>query len=146
MLPALPALAVLTAHWLAGDVRVRRVDAVLASGIITIALLVCGYMLREAYNDSWKSAKAVATDYRTRNTASWPLLFVGDRPYSASFYTGGKALRVTDFSELAQRLDQGGAFVALTKQQVSLLPPVLGTRLKLERQSGALDLYSSLQK
>ena len=141
VLPALPALAMLAAHWLAGDIRVRLVDAVLAAGVATIALLVGSYMLREAHNDSWKTAKTVVTEYHLRNTQGWPLLFVSDRPYSASFYTGGKALRVAEFDELARRLDQGGAFVALTKPQVSILPAGLKARLQLQMQSGAFDLY-----
>ncbi len=141
VLPALPAVAMLTAHWLAGDVRVRLVDAVLAAGVATIALLVGGYMLREAHNDSWKTAKTVVAQYHARNTEGWPLLFVSDRPYSASFYTEGKALRVAEFDELVTRLDQGGAFVALTKPQVSILPPDLKARLTLQMQSGAFDLY-----
>ena len=146
VLPALPALAMLTAHWLAGDVRVRKVDTVLAAGVLTIAVLVCSYMVREARNDSWKTAKTVVAEYRVRNNAGWPLLFVSDRPYSASFYSEGKAQRVAEFDELAKRLDQGGAFVALTKPQVTVLPPEFKTRLKLEMQSGAFDLYSSIQK
>ena len=146
VLPALPAVAMLTAHWLAGDVRVRLVDAVLAAGVATIALLVGGYMLREAHNDSWKTAKTVVAQYHARNTEGWPLLFVSDRPYSASFYTEGKALRVAEFDELAKRLDQGGAFVALTKPQGSVLPPDLKARLTLQMQSGAFDLYVSNKK
>ena len=146
VLPALPAVAMLTARWLAGDVRVRLVDTVLAAGVVTIALLVCSYMLREQYNDSWKTAKTVVAEYRLRNTANWPLLFVSDRPYSSSFYTEGKALRVAEFDALAKSLDQGGAFVALTKPQVTILPPDLKARLKLEMQSGAFDLYSSVKR
>ena len=146
VLPALPALAMLTAHWLAGDVRTRKVDTVLAAGVITIAALVCSYMVREARNDSWKTAKTVVAEYRVRNTAGWPLLFVSDRPYSASFYTQGKALRVAEFDELTKRLDQGDAFVALTKPQVSLLPADLKARLNLVLQSGAFDLYASVKK
>ena len=141
VLPALPALAMLTAYWLAGDARTRLIDAMLAAGVVTTALLVCSYMVREARNDSWKTAKTVVAQYQVRNTDGWPLLFVSDRPYSASFYTGGKALRVAEFDELARRLDQGGAFVALTKPQVSILPPDLKARLTLQMQSGAFDLY-----
>ena len=141
VLPALPALAMLTAYWLACDARARLVDAVLSAGLLTIALLVGGYMLREEHNDSWKTAKTVVAQYQARNTEGLPLLFVSDRPYSASFYTLGKAQRVAEFDALAKRLDQGDAFVALTKPQVSVLPPELQARLKLLMQSGAFDLY-----
>ena len=144
VLPALPAMALLTAHWLAGDVRVGKVDAVLAAGVVTIAALVCSYMVREELNDSWKTAKTVVAKYRVLNTAGWPLLFVGDRPYSSSFYTQGKAQRVAEFDALAKRLDQGNVYVALTKPQVSILPPELNARLKLEMRSGAFDLYRSI--
>ena len=101
---------------------------------------------KEATPGNTWDAKTVVAEYRVRNTAGWPLLFVSDKPYSASFYSEGKAQRVAEFDELAKRLDQGGAFVALTKPQVTILPPELNARLKLEMQSGAFDLYSSAKK
>ena len=53
---------------------------------------------------------------------------------------------MAEFDALAKSLDQGGAFVALTKPQVTILPPDLKARLKLEMQSGAFDLYSSVKR
>ena len=145
VLPALPALAMLAAGWLAGDVRVRRVDGFVSAGVLTMALLIGAYFVNEQVADSWKSAKAAVREYRLRNTDALPLLFIGDLPYSASFYSQGKAKALASHVELAKRLDRGRLFVALNPDQVRALPAELESRLHLEAQSGAYRLYSSVK-
>ena len=145
VLPALPALAMLAAGWLASDSRTRRVDGVVSVGVLAMALLVAGYFSREQVADSWKTAKTAVAEHRVRNGGTLPLLFVGDLPYSASFYSQGKAKAVVGNAELSARLAQGRLFVALTPEQVQALPPELKARLHLEAKSGAFDLYSSAQ-
>ena len=145
VLPALPAMAILAAGWLAGDARLRRVDAVLSAGVLIMALLIGSYFVNEQIADSWKTAKTAVAEHRVRNGGTLPLLFVGDLPYSASFYSQGKAKAVVGNAELSARLAQGRLFVALTPEQVQALPPELKARLHLEAKSGAFDLYSSAQ-
>jgi len=146
VLPALPALAMLAAGWLAGDARTRRVDGVVSAGVVVMALLVGGFFLKEQAADSWKTAKTAVTEYQARNTDKRPLLFMGDLPYSASFYSHGKARAVPGNAELATRMAQGPLFVALNPDQVQVLPPELKAGLRLEATSGAYKLYSSLPK
>ena len=149
VLPALPALAILVAGWLTLDARHRSVDAVVASGVLIMALLIASYFIKEQVADSWKSAKTAVAEHRVRATQNQPLLFVGDLPYSASFYSQGKAKAVATNADLSARLAKSTlvpAFVALTPAQVLELTPELKTGLRLEAKSGIYSLYSPIQK
>ena len=143
VLPALPALAMLAGGWLAVDGRVRRVDALVAIGVVAMAVLIAAFFVNQQLADSWKTAKTAVTQYQARNTRGLPLLFMGDLPYSASFYSQGKAKAVTGNAELATRLAKEGAFVALNPDQVKELTPALKAALKPEAKSGAFELYSA---
>ncbi|MES2511293.1 MAG: phospholipid carrier-dependent glycosyltransferase [Pseudomonadota bacterium] len=141
VLPALPALALLAAGWLAADVRTRRVDSVVAFGVVVMAGLIAAFFLNQQRVDSWKTAKTAVAAYDLRKTGTQPLLFMGDLPYSASFYSLGKARAVADNAELAKRVKQGGVFVALNPDQVKELPSDLVGLLRLQATSGAFNLY-----
>ena len=146
VLPALPALAVLVAGWLADDARTRRVDAVLVAGVVIMALLIASYFVNEQIAGSWKTAKTAVHEYQLRNTRQLPLLFVGDLPYSASFYSHGKAKAVVSNTDLLARIDQGPLFVAFNADQVRALSAELAARLRLETTAGTYRLYSSLPR
>jgi 4-amino-4-deoxy-L-arabinose transferase-like glycosyltransferase len=146
VLPALPALAILVAGWLTADSRHRTIDAVVASGVLVMALLIASYFIKEQVADSWKSAKTAVAEHRVRATQNQPLLFVGDLPYSASFYSQGKAKAVLTNADLSARLAKAPAFVALTPAQVNELTPDLKAGLRLEAKSGTYDLYFSVLK
>ncbi len=143
VLPALPALALLAAGWLAGDARTRRVDMLVAFGVVVMAALIAAFFLNQQRLDSWKTAKTAVAAYELRKTGAQALLFMGDLPYSASFYTQGKARAVADNAELAKRVKQGGVFVALNPDQVRELPPDLAGVLRLQATSGAFNLYAT---
>ncbi len=145
VLPALPALAVLAAGWLAADVRGRLVDRVVSVGVLAMALIVAGFFVNQQLADSWKTAKTAVLAYQAypARAADQPLLFIGDLPYSASFYSQGKAKALAGHAELAKRLAQGPVFLALTPAQVQELPPELKAILRLQVKAGAYDLYSS---
>ncbi|MBC7600767.1 MAG: hypothetical protein H7238_17380 [Polaromonas sp.] len=68
VLPALPALAMLAATWLAADTRTRLVDAVVAAGLLGMALLVGAFFLKQQIDDSCKTAKIAVTQYQLLNT------------------------------------------------------------------------------
>ena len=146
VLPALPALALLGAGWLTADSRYRTVDAVVASGVLIMALLIASYFIREQVADSWKSAKTAVAEHSVRATQNQPLLFVGDLPYSASFYSQGKAQSVKTNADLSARLAKAPAFVALTPAQMLELTPELKAGLHLEAQSGVYSLHIAVQK
>jgi 4-amino-4-deoxy-L-arabinose transferase-like glycosyltransferase len=145
VLPALPAFSLLAARWLSRDARVRLINGVVASGVLAMSLLIAAFFLREELTDSWKSAKTVVQAQQTM-APDQPLLFMGELPYSASFYSSGKAKTLPGNTELAQRIDAGPVFIALNPDQVKSLPPDLLARLKLLAGSGAYKLYSSAQK
>ena len=143
VLPALPAMALLAARWLSGDARTRWVHGVVATGVLVMGLLVAGFFLREQFADSWKSAKMVVLEHRARSTSPQPLMFMGDLPYSASFYSQGKARAVPGNAELAALVAKGPLFVALNPDQVLALTPDLKARLSLLATSGAYKLYAA---
>ncbi len=145
VLPALPAMALLAARWLSGDARTRWVNGVVTTGVVAMALLVAAFFGREQFNDSWKSAKTVVLAHQA-NYAGQPLLFMGDLPYSASYYAQGKVKALPGNAELAARLAIGPVFIALNPDQVKALTPELQARLKLEATSGAFKLYSSASR
>ncbi len=145
VLPSLPAMALLAARWLSRDARARWVNGVVGVGVLAMSLLVAAFFVREELADSWKTAKTVVQAHQASATGQ-PLLFMGDLPYSASFYSKGKARALPGNPELAQRLQAGPIFVALNPDQVRALPPELVLKLKLVATSGAYKLYSSAQK
>ena len=145
VLPALPAMALLAARWLSRDARARWVSGVVAVGVLAMGLLVTAFFVREEVADSWKSAKTVVQAHQA-SASNQPLIFMGDLPYSASFYSKGKARALPGNAELAQRLQVEPVYVALNPDQVKALPPELVPKLKLEATSGAYKLYSTAQK
>ena len=145
VLPALPAMALLAARWLSRDDRARWVSGVVAAGVLAMSVLVTAFFVREEVADSWKSAKTVVQAHQT-SASGQPLIFMGDLPYSASFYSKGKAIALPGNAEMTQRLQAGPVYVALNPDQVKALPPDLVSRLKLEATSGAYKLYSTAKK
>ena len=141
VLPALPAMSLLAARWLSRDARDRLVNIVVTVGVLVMSLLVTAFFMREQWADSWKSAKTVVLVHQAKATGQ-PLLFMGDLPYSASFYSKGTAKALPGNAELAQRLQAGPVFVALNSDQIKALPPELVPKLKLEASSGAYKLYA----
>ena len=144
VLPALPAMAVLAARWLSSDLRTRWVNAVVGLGVLSMSLLVAVFFVREQLADSWKSAKTVVLAHQAQGKE--PLLFMGDLPYSASFYSQGKARALAGNAELALRMQTGPVYVALNPDQVKTLTPDLSAALRLVATSGAYKLYTTAQK
>lgn len=145
VLPALPAMSLLAARWLSRDARTGLVNSVVAGGVLAMALLVAAFFVREGLADSWKSAKTVVLAHQAKASGQ-PLFFLGDLPYSASFYSKGTAKALPGNAELAQRVQTGPVFVALNRDQLAGLPPELAPRLTLEASSGAYKLYSNTKK
>lgn len=92
VLPAAPPFAVWAALHLSTHPKGRRVDWILAAGTIAMSLTFVGVVTYRHVTMDWKSAKAVVAAYHVyASKASAPLLFMGARPYSASFYSKGQA-------------------------------------------------------
>lgn len=142
VLPGLPALAILTAAWLAADRRRRRVNIVVAGGVIVMALAMSMVIGTQHMAASWKTAEPVVVAYQARKADREPLIFVDKRPYSASFYSRGKAEKVNNMAELEQRLRHRRAFIALKREQRQDLPAELQSRLNEEGHFGNYGLFS----
>lgn len=92
VLPAAPPFAALVALHLSHGVRSRLVDWVLSVGTVVMSLTLIGVVTYRHMTSDWKSAKDVIAAYDAFATnAPGPLLFMGARPYSASFYSEGQA-------------------------------------------------------
>jgi 4-amino-4-deoxy-L-arabinose transferase-like glycosyltransferase len=115
-LPALPALALLTAgeleRWPA-----RMTGRIAAAGLalaLAGALGLGAYAVASGRADD-HSARALVQAYERE--CRGPLIYLGSRPFSASFYTAGRAERVDDASALPRVLGRRvGCVVANTAQ------------------------------
>ncbi len=145
VLPGIPALAMCLAGWLVIDSRVQRTYSIVLVGLLITTLGFSGYLIRQELTDNWKNTKSLIKHYEALNTAHEGLVFLGGRPYSASFYSHGKAENAENPIELAERLNQLPAFVALRPRQLNSLPLDLQARLRKEGFYNEYQLLS-LQK
>lgn len=144
VLPALPALAILGAAWLARHVTARRVDRVLITGLMLMMAVFAGLILDIRLNSAGdvKTTKALVQEYQAQRKADEALLFLGSRPQSASFYSAGKAELIADEQALALKLNQEAAFVAIgINTPLATLPNALQSKLQLVATHGAYRLY-----
>lgn len=141
-LPGLPALALWTSAWLSRFPE-ARVNRLLISGLI-FTLLGTSVFIVHLVLSGWaqdKSTKALVADYYARQVGDEPLVFLGKRPHSATFYSRGTATLVLDPLALARRLERGPAFVAVPREAAAALPPALRRRLRPLSQRGAYLLF-----
>ena len=142
VLPAMPAMALLAARWLSLDTRTKLLNGVVGAGVLTMGLLVAAFFVREQFADSWKSARAVVMAQQA-TAPGQSLFFIGDLPYSASFYSQGKAKAVPDHIALLKLMERSNVLVALNPDQIKAMPEEIKMRLKLQTSSGAYKLYAS---
>lgn len=149
VLPGLPGLALAAAAWLdSGDARQAGVEKLLAAGlaasfVVTAAAAIAFHLSGEA---GQRSAKALLAEYEARRSASEPLVFLHRRPFSGAFYSGGKAELASDERQLARRLENGPAFVAIPREAVPGLPAWLARSLAPAIDKGAFRLYRSTSR
>lgn len=144
VLPGLPALAALAAGFLA-RFDAARVSRVLVAGL-ALALTGLGAFVAHVElgaRAERDSAKGLVAAYGALGSGREPLIFVGRRPFSAAFYSSGKAELVRDPGKLRERLRQGPAFVAIEPGGAAALPPDLQARLEHVRRYGRFDLYAA---
>jgi len=137
-LPALPALALLCAAWLSRKVSHERASWLLAGGLVVLMLAVVAFGVHLYGSDTVnrKSAKALVSTWRASRTANEPLIFVGSRLQSASFYSDGAARLVSTSDQAAEQVAQRGGFVAMMREQCWA-----NSRAHLLGRYGRYDLY-----
>jgi 4-amino-4-deoxy-L-arabinose transferase-like glycosyltransferase len=124
-LPALPAAALWAGAWMAD--RGERAEVWVAAGLGLSLLLGLG---GGAYG--WHSgrieastARALVHTYEARHGPGQALIFVGQRPFSAAFYSRGQAQELPDLTALDGHVGPDGVFVALP---AALAAELTGTR------------------
>ena len=149
VLPGLPALSMLAAGWLERDPRRRRIDTLVAAGLVFTAVAFTSVLVAQQVTGDFKSAKAVVEAFEARKSGDDALLFVGGHRYSPAFYGRGKAEQLDGIAELAERMRGNGAsssgrgkvFVALRDRQDHELPPELRDRLHFQGRFDTYELF-----
>lgn len=150
VLPGLPALILLTSSWLANRTDTMRIDRTLMYGVSFMFIL---YVIAIAYlkisdRDEFISTKYLITDYKSRKMDNEPLIFLDKRPYSASFYTEGKAEELTQINEIENRLSTTSLFIVTRKKDALPLPKSVKSQANIIAQHGQYELIkiNSLKK
>ncbi len=133
VLPGLPATAILAGDWIARQHRSgRNTDNWLSAGLaatLLVASVVAIVDVSQPDKMQHKSVKRMLAVYDrvrthpapiaasnapngTLTPSDAPLIFVGFRPFSAQFYSHGKAIRVASEEEGWRRIGAGAAYVA----------------------------------
>lgn len=150
VLPALPALALLGADWLTRRPDQRRVNRLLTLGLALTVLLLAGFVgaLNSRQAQDWHTtrnlvAHAAALNGADPSARQRDLIFYPERPYSAAFYSRGRAGQISRASDLLPRLTAQPAFLAIRTSAVPALPPELQARLQWQARHGEYTLFSS---
>lgn len=102
-----------------------------ASGTVMAALTLSGVLLQREMNSSWKSAKNLVHAFDRSASPGQQLVFVEVLPYSASFYSNGRARLVKDATELEKIADtQQRIGVGLPAEQAAVLSAAMNRSLK----------------
>jgi hypothetical protein len=119
--------------WLAQYSETTKINRVLVGGLSLVMVTFIGFLVSLTISGQVdeRSAKGLVADYeahRTNNNEA--LIFFVKRPFSASFYTQGKAEEITDATQLGQRLNGQSNFVVIHKQSLRNLPVEIKQQLK----------------
>ncbi len=140
VLPGLPPLAMYLALWL------NKFDQLLTKKIINIGsiislLTMMGVLsaLTLGHIADGKSAKSIIAIYKMQNSLH-PIVFLEDRPFSASFYSNGKALHINTLQEIDALAKNKPIYIAIEKRQLSSLYNQL-INLKVIGDSGSYRLF-----
>lgn len=116
-LPALPAAALLMAHWMAR--RSARAEAWVATGLaislVGAAVGLGQFALPQPQDEH--SARGLVKAYAARSLPGQPLLFANHRPFSAAFYSRGQAVQLAELKDAATHLGPQGGYLVLDAGQ-----------------------------
>ncbi len=141
VLPGIPAFSLLLGEIIsknADDRRVRRLmlPAGLLLPVCFTAVVIFGRPLQ-----MFKCQKdEVEAYYRYRPSPASKLVYLGSKPYSAGFYSGGKAILAPNL-KAAKTFFQPGAPNFFVFQKGDSLPEYLKERLSLVREYGKFQLF-----
>lgn len=141
VLPGLPALAILVALWTSKQSG-KATEWVVIGGvwICTATVVVCVVLANSSGYLDRKSAKLLMMDYRTQAQVDEPLLYLGEVPFSASFYSDGRARQLSNLAELDAKQPGASALVVVSAEQLAALPEGSRSRLNEISRRGSMLL------
>ncbi len=112
VLPGIPALAVLFGRWLSRLADENKVRHYLQAGLVFTTLLAWGFIISVPLSnrDDERSAKPLVKRFESVRQPGELLVYFDNRPFSAAFYTQGKAAIVTDEAALREWLTKPSPF------------------------------------
>ena len=147
VLPGIPALALLLAHLL-GNIEQNIAKKIMFFGTAASALVFALVlsMLTIGHAADSKSAKSIIQLYEAQNVVKksiTPLIFLNDRPYSAMFYSNGKALKINTLEEVSLYAKGTPTYIAIKKDKLAALKEQL-KNLKAAGDTGNYRLFIML--
>ena len=142
VLPGLPALAIWAALWTSRQSG-QGTERLLTAGvwICTATLVVCVVIANFNDYSNRKSARSLMRDYQAQMQAGEALYYLGEVPFSASFYSDGRARPLSDLAKLDNQQAGATALVVMSTRQFFALPDGARVRLKeLSRRDSMLLL------
>jgi 4-amino-4-deoxy-L-arabinose transferase-like glycosyltransferase len=126
VLPAMPAAALWAGNFM--HRRVARPEAWAAAGLLSVLVVGVTYMVYAGYTGDFerRTARAIvqACAMAGESDPARPLFFIGNRPYSASFYSRGHAAKLRPQDPLPSvPLGDRGICLALPAGQALSAPP-----------------------
>ena len=143
-LPACGALALLGATWLADQADRRRVDRLLAAGLAALLalLLLAALLFPHTGIGQRNSAQEVVAALETMTAPPKSILFWRQLPFSASFYSRGRAELVVSAQALRRRLDgPSRAVLVVHRRRQESLPAAVLRDLEPAGSVGSYVLY-----
>ena len=148
VLPGLPAFALLIGEvWrpkaMGSGVLRPTLRTVIGGGAIALVAILGLLAFMHQQLETQRSHKALVATYEARREdASERLIYVGQRPMSAEFYTRGQMISVADVAALEPYVaDQPADFIVLRNDELAALPAATRSALSLVGQFGESRLY-----
>lgn len=140
ILPGLPTLALCLALWLDKGKPLLAKRILLAGSLISLMILtgVLSALILGNKADE-RSAKSVVALYDAQKNPL-PFVFLNDRPYSAKFYSQGKAINIDNLQEAAEIGKNQPIYLAVRKTQLPLFEKQLAG-FKVIGDAGNYRLY-----
>ena len=132
-LPAVPAASLLMARWLA--LKTPRAEAWVAAGLTASllgAMFGFGRLGLDRHQDE-RSARHLVKAYLAEARPGEPLLFQEHRPYSASFYSRGRAGQFDHLESLPAALGSHAAYLVI-ESKLDLAPTLSAAGLQIEHR------------
>jgi 4-amino-4-deoxy-L-arabinose transferase-like glycosyltransferase len=147
VLPGIPALALLVGGWLTTRANQNLVRLNLALGLSITMVVAIGFNVSMPFtgrsNDL--SAKTLIQDYTLHKDADQPLIYFGYRPFSAAFYSQGKAQLEMTTAGLSDRLQERTAYVAIRTTELGQIPASLMVKIERVAEHGYFTLFRNVK-